>query len=375
MASYRLSSTSAVKLEDYEYGIKGRNETSLQKILADNPNTIINLPELGLADSEICLVYREYPTPSGPIDILVITENAEIIIVETKLIKNPESNRTVVAQAIDYVKAFSNETVDSLLGNISRKEMPKNTITEKIKNDDRFMALLAKNIEKGNFQVLIVGDVISPNILGMVESIQSAPHLAFTIYLVELNATVYDETYTIITPKIVANTLEIERSVIKIEITSGKGAPKIESETPSKESKGSKPMLSWDQYLSNVANKSFGKIIEDFKTRWVSEIDDSISMGQVGFSAGLKYGNKRTAIQFVYDRKIEIMSEKWREAYNIPEVFYREYKEELKKSPDIYDKYLIANKVMVRFDMIDAEILKIILDASLNLARKMKNAQ
>jgi len=377
MASYHLKGDSATKLEDYEYYIKGRNEASLQKSIANNPEIIINLPELELTDSEICLVCREYSTSRGPIDLLIITDRGEVVIVETKLIKNSESTRTVVAQAIDYVKAFSAETVDGLLDNISRKNPIKNTISEKIKNDERFMTLLAQNIERGNFRVIILGDVINPNILGMVESIQSAPHLAYTIYLVELNGAVYGEDEIIITPKIVANTLEIERSVIKIEITSGKAEYNIESEAPSKESKGAKPKLSWEQYIGNVANKGFINIIEDFKKRWISEINDKdgISMGQVGFSAGLKYGAKRKAIQFVYDRRVEIVSEKFKKSNNISEAFYHEYKEDIKKSPEIYDKYLIANKVEVMFDAIDAGTLKIILDASLNLARKMKDAQ
>lgn len=377
MASYRLnlsSSSSAVKLEDYKYRTEGRDESSLQKVISSNPDFITSLPELQLTESEILLIFREYPTTRGNIDILIITENAEIIIVETKLIRNPESTRTVVAQAIDYVKAFSNETIDSFLEKISKKRVNKNTLLERIKNDERFMALLAKNIKVGDFRVLILGDEIHPNVLGMIESIQSAPHLSFTIYLVELNAAMYDEENIIITPKIVGNTLEIERSVIKIEILSG-GNHKIESETPSKESKGSKLILTWEQFLDNVSNKEFRNIIEDFRKKWVSEIDDSINMGQVGFSAGLNYGNKRIPIQIVYNNRVAIISEKMREAYNMPEKLYQEYREDLSKSPMVYDKYVSGNKVDVVFDAIDAETFKLILDASLKFARKIKNIQ
>ena len=377
MPSYRLnlsSSTSAVKLEDYKYGTEGRDESSLQKVISSNPDFITSLPELQLTESEILLIFREYPTARGNIDILIITENAEIIIVETKLIKNSESTRTVVAQAIDYVKAFSSETLESFLEKISKKKLNKNTLLERIKKDERFMALLAKNIKAGVFRVLILGDEIQPNVLGMIESIQSAPHLSFTIYLVELNAAMFDEENIIITPKIVANTLEIERSVIKIEILS-KGDYKIESEIPSKESKGSKLILTWEQFLDNISNKEFRNIIEDFRKKWVSEIDDSINMGQVGFSAGLNYGNKRIPIQIVYNNRVAIISEKMRESYNMPEKLYQEYREDLSKSPMVYDKYVSGNKVDVGFDAIDTETFKLILDASLNFARKIQNIE
>jgi len=374
MASYHLGPGGSKRLEDYVYGVEGRDECALQMLLEDNPEIITSLPELELAASASCFVCREYPTSRGLIDLLIITEKAEIVIVETKLIKNPESSRTVVAQAIDYIKALSNETVDRLVDNISKREKNANSIGEKIKNDDRFRALLSKNIEKGNFRTLIVGDLINSNILGMVESIQSAPHLAFTIYLVELNAAVYDGDSIIVTPKVVANTVEVERSVIKIEIADGQPGYKIESEAPSKGGKGSKPILSWDEYLSNVADKNFVRVIEDFRGRWIAEVGESINMGQVGFSAGVMIGDKRIPVQMVYDRYIEIISEKSRESYKIPQDLYREYKEDLKRSPELYDKYLIANKVVVRFEDIDPEVLALMLTAALDLAKKMKNA-
>jgi len=376
MASYILKNNEAKKLEDYEYNIKGRTEAALQNVIAKNAEIITDLTELGLIDSDICLVCREYSTSRGAIDILIITEYAEIVIIETKLLKNPESTRTVVAQSIDYVKAFSLETVDEFLKKISGKNTLKNTLSEKIKNDERFMALLAQNIEKANFSVVILGDVINPNILGMVESIQSAPHLAFTIYLVELNASIYGEQEVMITPKIVANTLEIERSVIKIEFLSGQKKPNIDSETPPKHGKGSKPTLTWDQYLNNVSNKGFAKSIEEFKDKWISEISDCINMGAVGFSLGIDLGkNKKIPVILVYHTWVDLCSEKRQKEYNISEKFYNEYKESLKKSPKIYDEYLIANKVKVPFNDIDVLELKIIFEATMKMAKKIKDVQ
>jgi len=123
MASYRLNVTSisAEKLKDYTYHSGERDESSLQGLVAGNPFIITDLSELELTDSEILLVCREYPTPRGNIDILIVTKDADIVIIETKLIRNPESTRSVVAQAIDYVKAFSNETIDLFWDKISKK--------------------------------------------------------------------------------------------------------------------------------------------------------------------------------------------------------------------------------------------------------------
>ena len=61
-----------------------------------------------------------------------------------------------------------------------------------------------------------------------------------------------------------------------------------------------------------------------------------------------------------------------RKGCNVPDALYNEYKEDIQKAPEIYDRYLIGNRVEVAFDTIDAAALKIILDAALNMARKLK---
>ena len=46
--------------------------------------------------------------------------------------------------------------------------------------------------------------------------------------------------------------------------------------------------------------------------------------------------------------------------------------EDIHKAPEIYDRYLVSNKVEIAFNTIDDATLKIILDAALNMARKLK---
>ena len=43
-------------------------------------------------------VVRELPTPAGPLDILYINPKGFLSLVETKLWRNPEARRSVVAQ-------------------------------------------------------------------------------------------------------------------------------------------------------------------------------------------------------------------------------------------------------------------------------------
>jgi len=356
-------------LEDYSFASEGSHAFSPQRILVNNPNIIFDLQELELVNAEVFIACREYSTSRGSIDLLLIGNNAEIVIIETKLLRNPESTRQVVAQVVDYIKAFSEETVKELVRKLSGK-FPEGT--KRILNDLNFGSLLQENIRTGNFKVVIVGDYIHPNVLGMIESIQSAPHLSFTIYLVDLHTCCLGDNEIIIDPGIVASTVEVERSVIRIFVEPDSARYRIDAQPPEPKGTGTKPKITWEQYLSNVTKPSFRDILMNFRKRWVDEIDDSISMGQVGFSTGVAYGGKRIALQFVYDNKISLISEKWAKSSNIPQHLYDDYIKDIKQSGLLYDKYIASGKVEVEFAGIDDDTLSLILNAAIRLAKRFK---
>ncbi len=371
MAMYHLKKgdNKLSRLIDYEFASEGAHVISPQRILLDNPEILLDLHELELYDPEVFLSIPEYNTVRGPIDLLIIGSQGEIIIVETKLLRNPESTRQVVAQIIDYVKALSEESLDEMIHKVKDKYPEQ---AAKLNNDVNFASLVAENIRTGNFQVLVVGDYIHPNVLGMVSSIHSAPHLSFTIRLVDLNTYSLTEDEIILQPRIVTSTVEIERSVIRIEIEPKQIDYRIQSETPEKKGKGRKPILSWSQYLDNLSEPDFKLILQQFRERWINEIDNSINMGVTGFSAGLEYGGRRIPIQLVYDNRIPIMSDRHRLSYDIPQNLYEEYLSDLKQSSLLYDRYIASGKVEVIFDDLDQEILSLILNAAINLALKYK---
>ncbi|MFZ4439217.1 MAG: hypothetical protein ACOYOS_12365 [Syntrophales bacterium] len=372
MAMYRIKegSSKTTKLEDFEFVSEGGHDFSPQRILAANPNIIFDLPELELVNTDVFISLPEYSTSRGSIDLLVIGSNAEIIIVETKLLRNPESTRQVVAQIIDYIKAFSEETLDDLTRKINGK-LPREA--KRLINDLNFATLLKDNIRTGNFKVIVVGDYIHPNVLGMIESIHSAPHLSFTIYLIDLHTCRLGPDEIIIKPGIVASTVEIERSVIRIVIEPSSAKYHIDTQTPEPKGKGTKPILTWEQYISNVTKPSFRRMIEDFRNRWITEIDDSINMGQVGFSAGIEYGGKRLPLQYIYDTKISIISENTSRNTNVPKHLYDDYIADLKRSGLLYDKYIASGKVDVDYTLINDETLSLILNAAMKLANRYKS--
>ena len=277
------------------------------------------------------------------------------------MIRNPESSRVVISQVIDYIKAITVDGYELLLNqtrNLSKWVM------DGFVADDRFYSALRKNVRTGNIKGIIIGDDIHPNLLGLLESIQSAPHLAFHINLVRVEAFRVSGGILIHAFN-VENTLEVERSVIRI--TFGEGHPSIESESPSKEGQGSKPKLAWSEYIDTVDEK-YRALIKACRRKWEAAFGNSIHMGVVGFSGGFFVGRKRYPVLFVYNESVALFSENNRKRYGAPEDAYEAYKNALMAAPEIYDM-LIGGKIRVSFQDISMESLETVFEATISFGR------
>lgn len=354
-----LNSETIKKLDDFHFKSEGSHKISPQVILATHPEIITDIPELELNVQNVPLVKREFSIDRKPIDILYITSDADIILIETKLLRNPESHRLVVAQVVDYIKSLVKADIAQLMD-----EMINSKYSAKDFNpDDYFISTLKKNLSAGNFKAVIVGDRIHPNVLEMVDSIQSAPHLSFSIFLVELAPKLHNNDSLILEPRILAQTLEVERSVIKLEI-SAKGEVEIESQIPDKEGEGSRPIITDTEYLQNLSKPELVKSFQDFWKKW-KNIGGDLRFGVVGFSAGITVDGKRKPLQYAYQNKVILLSEKYRKSLDISDKTYDLYIKYFEdKLPKIYDKYIIGNLATVHFDNITPEELTIILNGA-----------
>jgi len=365
MYFYNKSEGKCTDLDKYKF----KYEDSVQQILGENSQILLAINELNIPPYDGNVSIREYPTARGPVDIVYITDNGDIILVETKLLKNPESHRTVVAQAIDYAKAFSEEDINSIKNKINNK----NKDYSLLQNNKDFESILNKNLLNGNYQVLIVGDEIHPNILGMVESIQSAPHLAFTLSAISLNPFLLDGN-VILFPKIESKTVEIERSVISIEILKNNEV-KIDSSSPEKESKGNKPKTTEEEYIKSLEKPEF---LNSLKHLWkeMKRMGGTIDWGTLGFSGGYRINNKRISLIWGYGRWINILTRKVRNNYtNITDKQYNKYLEKLRESEYIYENIIVPNKSEVHFEYISVEDFEIVIDATLLLMKEMMDKE
>lgn len=209
-----------------------RDEAWLQELLYSHPE-LLPVDEFGESFSPPIPIGREIRTTRGPIDNLYVSPLGGITVVETKLWKNPEKHRTVVAQIIDYAKELATWDYDRLceavLASSRRRGETENvSLEEKVAAGlvssgtalHEFQEALAGTLSDGNFLLLIVGDRISPNIALLTKAIQSGPGLGFTLALAEMQ--LYQvvpgkDWPLLVIPEVLGRTVEQTRGVVRVQ--------------------------------------------------------------------------------------------------------------------------------------------------------------
>ncbi len=162
----------------------------------------------------------ELNTNAGPLDILMASPNGELCIIETKLWKNPEARRKVIAQILDYAKEISSWTYEDLQREINRNlkskgnqlyEICKNQHEELVISEADFIDSVSRNLSKGRFLLLIVGDGIKEGAIGITEFLSNTAHMNFSFGMIELNVYEAENLGTLILPKTIVKTVEVQK--------------------------------------------------------------------------------------------------------------------------------------------------------------------
>ena len=202
------------------------SEDLLQKLIFAEPN-LLSAGEIDPDFSELIAISREVPVKSGSIDALFITPEGKICVVETKLWRNPEAHRSVVAQIIDYAKDLSKMSFESFCENATKRKNADSVkaFFKKVKdshpniNEIRLQQNIQDALSHGRFLLLIIGDEIFPEVAFLTESISSAPHLEFNIALAELRfyRSGDDQDHQLlVVPQIVGESKPHVRAVVRI---------------------------------------------------------------------------------------------------------------------------------------------------------------
>lgn len=196
------------------------DENWLQETLFRNP-TLLPIDEIDPAYESCIPVCRELSTPAGPLDLLYVTPKGRLVIVETKLWRNPEARRAVVTQALDYAKELAEWEYEDLAAAVARANKGNaDALFNAAKAAAPDLAMQAfidhvtVTLRTGRFLILIVGDGIREGVHALTDFLDRFGSLEFTFGLVEVGVYQHPEIGRVVQPRILAKSLIVKRSIV-----------------------------------------------------------------------------------------------------------------------------------------------------------------
>lgn len=254
----------------------------------------------------VCLA-REVETPSGYIDNLYISAKGYIVLVETKLWRNPEARREVVGQILDYAKdiqKWNYENVDSVYRKYhhTNESLFSHMVSEKLceaSDEAVFIDTVEKNLKSSRFLLMIVGDGIREGVEKMSEFLNQNPTMQYHFALCELEVYQLENGQRLVVPQLTAKTELVERGFIRIE---GNGAimPSMEMHTQETVEKDhtitieKKAYMSPDQWVEQATFSENNKII-------MRELIDDFE--SLGYTVGAGTADLNVKIKFSQYKK------------------------------------------------------------------------
>ncbi len=283
----------AERLPRVHFSDRMMNERWLQDLLFENP-ALIPVAEIEAAFAPLTPVAREVPTPAGPLDLLFINSDGYPTLVETKLWRNPQARRQVVSQIIDYAKDFAEWSYTDLAKAVGRTDdgggqddplwaavAEEQGTDEDDELDDygrqQFVETVERNLRRGTFLLLIIGDGIREGVEQMTAYLQQTPSLNFTLALVEMAVYRLDakqDEPLLVQPRVVTRTQEVVRAVVRIEGELPEGM-QASVEVPAQKETGGRTTITEDAFLEELRKTPRGDEAKAFAERVIRAIEAS----------------------------------------------------------------------------------------------------
>jgi hypothetical protein len=209
------------RLERIQLGAGLHDEEWLQALIFEQP-TLLPITRIEPGFGSPVAAAREVPCGHGYIDNLYLTPAGEIILVETKLWRNVQARREVVAQALDYVSALMKMGYEAFEAAVLRGTATAATLHAIVAehpealDEAAFIDAVSDNLVRGRMMVIVLGDGIRREAEALAELLQSHAGAHFTFALVELATWRNPITGDILAlPTTLAQTVMIERGVLR----------------------------------------------------------------------------------------------------------------------------------------------------------------
>jgi hypothetical protein len=353
------------------------DENWLQELLFQHPE-LLPVAEIDQNFGRLIPLVREFPVASGYIDVLYATADGSLCLVETKLWRNPEAHRTVLAQVLEYAKDLTRLEYAEFKAKVETagrygRSADLYQIMEKVTGKNEFDSIrfeqgIRRSLDTGSFLLLIVGDRIRPEVALLSEIIGTTPSLEFTLALVEIGFYHMDQGASwpvLAMPSVVGRSQEVTRAVVRIRYEEKR--PEIEV-TTIEERPGTVGRTNLEVFLKSLPS-GLDEIFQPHLERWMAE-PYTVYWGKVGFS--LRYAPRKRLITIfdAYPTYISIIKEEWLPEWNNPLESYRAYREAVSSIPEIQRVYS-RNGRYVYYEKMTLEEAQTLLEATAGFARTL----
>jgi len=354
------------------------NETWLQELLINNPE-LLPAGKVDKRWSKLIPLGREVSVTAGMIDCLYVTPEGLVCLVETKLYRNPESHRTVIAQIIDYAKDLARMSYVEFKAAVekSKIEGERPLLSERISkyvkgiSEIEFENNVQESLRSGRFLLIIAGDKIYPEIAMLADTIQSAPNLEFKIGLVELHIYSQSKEKTwpvLVIPQVVGKTHEVVRSVVRITYEEKK--PEVDVETSEEAPGGERREKINKKVFFASMPKDFADLFRPVFDGW-GDTGYTIFWGVTGFSVSTKWRGKARSIIDFYPDNMSLITEKMVKKADFPVEPYHKYRESIGAVP-VARQTLSEERRYVNYKGISLDDFKIMIDATDKMIHAVK---
>lgn len=240
------------------------DEAFIEKLIYSHPETL-PIEEIDSAYRRPVPVCTQLVIRSGILDILMITPDGRIVIVEAKLWRNPESKRKVVGQILDYAAELSRWSYEDLQREVSKRrpdhgESLFNLVAPDAADSDEphFVDELTRSLRQGRFLLLICGDGIREDLATISQFLERYTTLDFTFGLVEFAIFEEEGGACLVQPRVLAKSLTLKKQTIEVtvsgEVLASRVANKINgSAEPSKLSANQEALKAfWSRFAAFV---------------------------------------------------------------------------------------------------------------------------
>lgn len=176
---------------DFAKSVSTKAEVDLQNLLIESPS-LIPVDEIREGISPLVVAVGEIGLPgSGNTDVLAVTAEGEIALIECKLAANREIKRKVIGQILEYAAflwEMSYEDLDSRVMNKRGKSLAQ-LVEDAVAgewNQHAFLEGINNSLQSGDFLLIIVVDEINPELRRIVRYINECGSADFSFHALEL---------------------------------------------------------------------------------------------------------------------------------------------------------------------------------------------